>query len=154
MDSMIMAVRISLLIIATGTFTALWSGDHPEKMACVECQRKVLFGQNKSRQRRNVIRSCHDVAVLESASQANDKAMSVPLPKGISAGTYLVADQFGRTEIRIVSEQIANAACATSIDDTHHFSVVVGNARWHYIRVDQAVPERIAVSPRSGESIR
>jgi hypothetical protein len=150
MDTMVMAVRVALLILVTGTFTTLWSGDHPERMASVDRPSKVRIGNRKFSQDNgprevSQTRTGVESVLSEAFWQPEISLPKAPLPEGIQAGTYLVVDQFGGTGTRVVSaEELTLRDQSTTKFAVDHYSVVVGNARWHYIRIDGAIAERTA----------
>ena|GEM_PF-2415142 len=155
-----MAVRVALLILVTGTFTALWSGDHPEQMAAVDRPVKVLVGRRKSPQEKRHFESPTTSVgsgriTVSTASPLDQEFAQAPLPEGISAGTYLVADRFARTGIRVVTEWEANShGRHVNRVAAEHYSVIVGKACWHYIRVGEINSDRIAVSSDKRSSAR
>ena len=158
MDTMIMAVRVALLILVTGTFTALWSGDHPNRIAAVDRASKVLIGSrtsNGAQRKPVVVRSSGRTAMqLRSESSTANEMLAAPVPEGICAGTYLIVDQFGRTETRTILEQEASPGTTTvGKMVSNHYSVVVGNTRWHFIRIDQVSSDKLAVSPEATTSV-
>ncbi len=155
-----MAVRVALLFLTTGLFTAVWSGDHPDQMAKVDRPSKFLAGQTQ------VIRPGNDLETERAAAKAglpggalssasNDTQTNIPLPPGIVSGTYLVADQFGRTEIRVVASHPISPEEATSEGTTKdHYLVEDGGLRWHYLRIEHSVADRTAIIPSANSSVR
>ena len=121
-----MAIRVALLIIVTGIFVALWSGDRPDPVT-----EAVPSKQNEE--------------YRQSTPHDGGPISRVPLPQGIVAGTYLVADQSGRTQIRVVGN-IQNGTL-NSENISNHYSVEKNGARWHFIRLDTREMGRIAKQP-------
>ena len=74
--------------------------------------------------------------------------LNAPLPDDIAAGVYVVVDQNGRSETRVISTQ-DRTTLQTARD---HYSIESGNSRWHYIRLDSSNLDRTAVVP-STESV-
>ena len=136
-----MAARVALLILVTGLFAALWSGDHPEQMAST--QRPV-----KQKIRLDYDREPSTTQTLSLSSNP----VPAPLPDGITAGKYLVADRFGGTHIRVVSTgDVGSVADVPGRDIVTHYSVESHKGRWHYIRIEPTARDQASVpeSPRS-----
>ncbi len=124
-----MAVRVALLILVTGLFAALWSGDHPDQMANVEHSKKA----NPQERPSNGVRPSYEVP--PSTTDARPIHFP-PLPAEISPGTYLVADQFGKTEVRVIaSSQKSDQQIGAKHPARNHYTVETKTARWHYIRI-------------------
>lgn len=154
-----MTARVALLVLVTGTFAALWSGDHPDRLAANDRPTKVLVGQSGvtrelgSLQSLELLRPRQTPAVA-TATEFAKCAASIPVPREILAGTYLIADQRGRTAIRIVTQaECSMQDVASRHDGTHHYFVEVGDNRWHYIRIEQIAADRTATSPTSSHSL-
>jgi hypothetical protein len=141
MDAEIMAVRVALLILVTGLFAAIWSGDHADQLAQVRQPSKQKIrrdydGEPKARE-----------TISLTGSQ-----YSAPLPGGIVAGTYLVADRFGGTRIRVVTNgDVEPVTKLSGHDVTNHYSVESGQGRWHYIRIESSAADQ-AAAPESRQS--
>ena len=159
MDSMIMAARVALLIVVTGLFTALWSGDHPDRMARVDRPSKFLIVKQNVVQTGRVPQlnpsrdpvDSHDHVALFASGESR---VDAPLPDGITDGTYLVTDQWGHTEIRVVTNQRSRSndkSVPMMMDD--HYSVKIGQSRWHYIRLEQPENDRTTASTTSVLSV-
>jgi hypothetical protein len=130
-----MAIRVALLILVTGAFVALWSGDHPERTARGNSPRSI----------RREIRPLSPTPNHDSLSRVNTTGAhpvqlttaanlgSVPLPDGIAAGTYLIVDQLGRTQLRV----IATSDSANHPEQQNVYSTSFGGTRIHFIRVEQ-----------------
>lgn len=155
METVIMAARVTLLILVTGAFAAMWSGDHPQEIKPTKpAQTKSDFRQDALPNRRQETPTdVHPQArrlIREGALLALGTPTEAPLPVGIVAGTYLVADQFGRTEIRVIHPQEVpnrvkiNRAPAAS----QHYMVEVHSARWHFIRIEASRDPQTATFPR------
>ena len=117
--------RVALLILTTGLFAALWSGDESEQMASVDRPAK-----------RVVVR--RDVPRLTVTSDSSAGLVAAPLPSKIVEGTYLISDQWGRTQIRVISVRdggLANRAGDSLVGN--HYLVERGAQRWHYIRIER-----------------
>ncbi len=136
-----MASRVALLILVTGLFAAIWSGDHPDQLAKV---------RQPSKQK---IRLDYDREPSANLSiSLSGQSFSAPLPKGIAAGTYLVADRFGGTRIRVVSRgDIESIAHVPGPEFSNHYSVESRHGRWHYIRIEPNAADQ-AVVPKSRQS--
>ena len=147
-----MAARVALLILATGMFAALWSGDHPDQLATIDRPAKILVGQrtnDRGTRALDVQRSAGESGWNRNSSMpgSNDRRMYAPFPEGISAGTFLVVDHVGRTQVRVVSDHDAvldGKSRRPIVAD--HYSVEVGGMRWHYIRIESNLPDQNSVS--------
>lgn len=149
-----MASRISLLILVTGAFAVIWSGDKPDQIAAVDRPARVLMGRADTRNPNELIRT----AAREPRSQDDVKSVNhatkTPLPRGITPGTYLVVDKSGRTETRIIQWRDAIAAGSTSrTPNEDHFVVQSERGRWHYIRIETTVPAENALTSAITPSI-
>ena len=135
MDSAIMAARVALLLLVTGLFAALWSGDHPDQLA---------QGRRPSKQE---IRLDYDrEPVTNQVISLSGTQIVAPLPQGIAAGTYLVADQLGGTRIRVVSKgEVGSVIEVPGQKIVNHYSVETRHGRWHYIRIEQSASGQAAV---------
>ncbi len=135
-----MAARVALLILVTGLFAALWSGDRPDQLPQVRQPSKQIFRQDYDRE-----------PILNQS--LSGRPVVTPLPIGISAGTYLVADQFGGTRIRVVlRNDISPVADASETESKSHYSVESPHGRWHYIRIESATAGNQAAVPESRQS--
>ena len=127
-----MAARVALLILVTGLFAALWSGDHPDQLTQVRQPSKQIFRQD------------YDRETISNQSLSSSHVVT-PLPEGISAGTYLVADRFGATRIRVVSTNDVGPVAGNSVSEPKsHYSVESRLGRWHYIRIEQGAGDQAA----------
>lgn len=163
METVIMASRVALLILVTGLFAVMWSGDQPDLIAAVDRPAKVLIGTGPGNQRDCVAESSRSVAdcalqVSESIALSTDQRLNAPLPDGISEGTFLVVDQSGRTEVRVVSrcQVISDESLAASLVK-NHYVVEEGRLRWHYVRLDETaldfnvqIPTAVSSLPATG----
>jgi hypothetical protein len=154
MDTMIMAVRVALLILTTGTFAALWSGDHPDQLVGANQPIHRLDNQRnllpKQRIQAPEIDRGQQPGYEIPQSASNEFSHAPQLPEDISSGTYLVADRFGRTTIQtVLPEHATRNGKANSTAIKNHYSVEVGKARWHFIRLDDHNIDQTAVLPSS-----
>ncbi len=130
-----MAARVALLILVTGLFAAIWSGDHPDQLAQARRQSKQEIRFDYDRE------SGTNQSISSSGSQ-----FAAPLPEGISAGTYLVADRLGSTRIRVVTKGDVGAMVAVPSEKrVNHYSVESRDGRWHYIRIESSSSDQAAV---------
>lgn len=134
-----MASRIALLILAIGSFAVLWSGDHADRIAAVDRPAKVLVGSSDRRSRIDAAGKAareNPVQVASSQPESTHQQMIAPLPHGITAGTYMVVNQYGRTYIQVVSrEDSRSAGSSGGRRSQDHFAVESANILWHYIRI-------------------
>ena len=121
-----MAARVALLILVTGLFAALWSGDHPDQSAQVR------------RPSKQEIRLDYDREPSSNQSLSlSQSEFAAPLPEGITAGTYLVADRFGGTRIRVVlNGEVGSVVAIPEQKLVNHYSVESRRGRWHYVRIE------------------
>ena len=118
-------VRVALLIITTGLFAALWSGDQSEQIASVGRPVRVIVAHRQA-------------TPLPVKSEGSVGAMAAPLPARIVAGTYLVSDQWGRTHVRVLSARdVSKAKGIRHPQVSSHYMVERGAHRWHYIRIER-----------------
>ncbi|WP_397571102.1 hypothetical protein [Schlesneria sp. T3-172] len=117
--------RVALLFITTSLFAAIWSEDQTQQKASVERITKAA-----------TVRPAFRVA--SSNGSRGVRRVTVPLPDQITPGTYLVSDQWGRTQVREVSESEAIIPREmTESPVTNHYLVERGSFRWHFIRIEQ-----------------
>ncbi|MEI8018536.1 MAG: hypothetical protein WCH39_10090 [Schlesneria sp.] len=135
-----MAARVALLILVTGLFAALWSGDHPDQSAQVRRPSKQEIRLDYER----------EPSSNQSLSRSQSE-LAAPLPEGITAGTYLVADRFGGTRIRIVLKGEVGSVFASEEKLVNHYSVESRRGRWHYVRIEPSSGEQAAI-PESRRS--
>ena len=125
MDTAVM-VRVALLIITTGLFAALWSGDQSEQIASAGRPSRVIVAHREATR-------------ISGNSVGSVGTMATPLPARIVAGTYLVSDQWGRTHVRVLSARdVSSARGARQPQFSNHYMVELGVNRWHYIRLDRS----------------
>lgn len=145
MEIAIMAMRVALLILVTGVFAALWAGDHPARLAGkVHPARNADESRPVSPQRSSESLTRYPSELNYSTGSillATSNLSSVPLPEGITAGTYLVADQTGRTQVRVIRTDDRDASDKSV---ANHYSIELSGARWHFIRIDPTLNDRIA----------
>ena len=154
MEAAIMAMRVALLILVTGVFAALWAGDHPQQVAGkTHPARKADDFRPVSPQRSSESLTRYSSEPHHSAGSillATSNLSNVPLPEGIAAGTYLVAAQTGRTQVRVIRTDDRDDS-EKSIPN--HYTIEMSGARWHFIRIDPSLNDRIA-SDAAPTSIR
>ena len=145
-----MASRVTLLLLVSGLFAGMWSTDSPDGRTASE-----RFTARKGGSHR-VIPSSRGLRTPNEVQMSLRRAKSirgpiVPLPRGIAVGNYLVVDQSGSTEVRTVT---ASEAFSSGRIEGHaaadHYSVRVGQSRWHFIRLDATAQSRLARLNGSG----
>ena len=138
-----MASRVTLLLLVTGLFAGMWSGDRA--------------GERSANERLLARKAASSEVVLQSGGRPNQtiaravtrhrderSLSSIPLPNGITVGTYLIVDGRGRTEARVVtSAEAIPSEEVTSGEVTGHaaadqYMVRVGRDRWHFIRLEES----------------
>lgn len=136
-----MASRVTLLLLVTGLFAGMWSGDRADERSAHARQlaRKAssssVASQPSERPTQTAVRSV-------TRHRGERSLSSIPLPHGIAAGTYLIVDGRGRTETRVVTAAEAFPRDeVTSGEITGHvaadqYTVRVGRDRWHFIRLE------------------
>ncbi|MBC8114794.1 MAG: hypothetical protein H7062_10480 [Candidatus Saccharimonas sp.] len=133
-----MASRVTLLLLVTGLFAGMWSGDRADERSANE----RLLARKAASSSVALRPSVHpnQTAVRPVTRHRGERSLSsIPLPQGIAAGTYLIVDGRGRTETRVVtaaeafpSGQIAGHVAADQ------YTVRVGHDRWHFIRLEES----------------
>lgn len=133
-----MAIRVALLILVTGAFVALWSGDQPQSAAAsVRPMNGIKENRPVSPQR-----------PAESLSRSDRSSQRrTPLPKGIASGTYLVADRSGHTRIRVVTPEDIAHRSAAEVEMKDYYSVESDGIRWHFVRLESTIDEQTAGRP-------
>lgn len=139
-----MASRVTLLLLVTGLFAGMWSGDGRENNAA----REPLLAHQGAAQAMNSRTTARPGAVaIRSSLRGREEwsAASIPLPRGIAAGTYLVVDGHGRTETRLVTaaEAFPNGRIERHVA-ADQYAIRLGSDRWHFIRLDDAAETRAA----------
>ncbi len=148
-----MAARVTLLILVTGAFAAMWSGDHPDVI------KPAKSAPMKRNSRQDALPNRREETPTHADPQARrlnrdgkllavESGISAPLPRGIVAGTYLVADQFGRTEIRVIHPQEVASVKIDHAGPSSHYLVEAHSARWHFIRLEASRDPQTATIPR------
>lgn len=139
-----MASRVTLLLLVTGLFAGMWSGDRADERSAGErlLARKAASSSVAVSTSKPAQPSVHptQTAIRPVTRHRGERSLSsIPLPQGIAAGTYLIVDGHGRTENRIVSAaeafpsgQIAGHVAADQ------YTVRVGRDRWHFIRLEES----------------
>lgn len=153
---MIMAVRIALLILVTGSFASLWSNDQPDQIAeshrssqTIESPEDRGYDDPVPDLVAEPVPAAQEFAAATS-SRPDVRVLMIPLPENITEGRYLIADRFGRSVIRTVSpEDVIQHALPQRAKIADHYDVTIGTARWHYIRLDSSVPTQLAINPDS-----
>lgn len=140
MSAAMMFTRVSLLLMVTGLFAAMWSGDSPDDRSGAEIRLARLasspqaslycgFGNNAR-------------AKIDTISASSSSKSDYPIPEGIAPGKYLVVNQAGRTWSVTISEDSQSSVKRTPED---HYLVIQGSLRWHFIRL--ATQEHVLALP-------
>ena len=148
METAIMAIRVALLILVTGAFAALWSGDHPGQIAAaIQPVMDVdQFRQITPPQTPETFSGLPVERAAGSRVATNSSLTSIPLPYGITVGTYLVADRFGQTQVRVVGTNDVMPGAASSISELKNsYSIESKGNRWHFIRIESKQEHRTAI---------
>ena len=136
-----MNARVFLLILVTGLFMAAWNGDQAAMHAALAKQAPPqatqMAASTPTAGQTNTEPSYRLTAMLPATDDENTEAVAanrphqVPLPDGISAGTYQAVSQSGVSVRVTVSEQ---EAIGTVMRD---FYVVdaAGGDRWYLVRL-------------------
>jgi len=153
METAIMAARVTLLILVTGAFAAMWSGDHPDVMKPVKpAPMKRDSRQDALPHRRQETPTDAYPQARRPNREGTMLAVEIrnvaPLPTGIVAGTYLIADQFGRTEIRVIHPREVAPVTIDHAGPSSHYFVEAHSARWHFIRIEASRDPLTATIPR------
>ena len=131
-----MASRVTLLLLVTGLFAGMWSGDRADERSA-NARPLARKAASPAVTAPPSVRA-NQTAVRQVARHRGERSLtSIPLPPGIAAGTYLIVDGRGRTETRVVtateafpSGQIAGHVAADQ------YTVRAGRDRWHFIRLE------------------
>ena len=141
-----MASRVTLLLLVTGLFAAMWSGDRADERTTAQLlltRRTAPPSANQRSGARPISTAARSVAL----HRGEQSLQSVPLPTGIAVGTYLVVDATGRSETRIVT---AAEAFPNDVISGHvardEYTVRNGSSRWHFIRLSETA--NVATSRR------
>ena len=151
-----MASRVTLLLLVTGLFAAMWSGDRADERTTAQLllTRRTSPPTANQRSGARPISTAARSVVLHRGEQS---LQSVPLPAGIAVGTYLVVDATGRSETRIVSaaEAFPNGVISGHVA-RDEYTVRSGAARWHFIRLSESanVATSRRVTPRKPSAPR
>ncbi len=154
MDTVVIAVRFALLIVTTGTFAAMWSGDQSEQIAAVDRSQKLLIGKSEINhvetfRRDPLSRDRSQLHFGVTRNSSHESQMLAPLPEGIVAGTYLIADQSGQTSLRIVQRHdVPRNFRDVSQIARNHYSIEVGRRRWHYVRINERDDNEVSEAGR------
>lgn len=155
-----MAARVALLIIVTGVFAALWAGDHPDRLAAVERPASQVIGSRraaKGQRVRNIRRMLDEISPISKPAEIAglNVSIGVPLPTSIAAGKYLISDQFGRTQYRVVTpEQAVENSHGHRIEVADHYQVTSGSTHWHYLKIEQLPSDLLATGAKAGAAVR
>jgi hypothetical protein len=126
----------------TGLFAVIWSGDETDQMAVVDRPVKLDVGHQHSKPQLRVWDTGNAIGSNQLAYRPSPVTVAAteagsPLPSGISPGTYLVVDQHGRTETRVIRHSdVDKRQVMHKISIADHFVIEVGSHRWHYIRLE------------------
>ena len=138
-----MALRVALLTLVTCTFAVAWSGDCADPLAVADHSAKAKAVKDSPPRH-----SAEPPTVPLSYRGSRYTENEAPLPSGIVSGTYLVADQFGRTVTRIVSADEADSVeKKPNYPAEDHYALTVNGSRWHFIRIDPLLTDQMAVRP-------
>lgn len=163
------SVRVTLLILATTMFAAIWSNDHkpqpahPRTVVGYEftalCPEDVLEPVSLEIVREHASSVVVEEVGLPVEPPAPDLAdsdleplpaekpvgirvsgMDYPLPSDLNAGEYRVIDRFGNVETFSVSDEEL-ISWGITIEPSHRtsYEVCIGEDRWHFIRVERPV---------------
>ncbi len=140
-----MALRVALLTLVTCTFAVAWSGDCPDPLAVADHPTKAKAVRDKDLPSRH---SAEPLMVPLTHRGSRYIGNEIPLPSGIVSGTYLVADQFGRTVTRIVSaDEAGSVATKPNHPAEDHYALTANGSRWHFIRINPPSTDQMAVGP-------
>lgn len=146
MDHAMMASRVTLLLLVTGLFAAMWSGDRADERTTAQLLLTRRTSPPTANQRSGA-RPISTAARPVSRYRGEQSLQTVPLPSGIAVGTYLVVDATGRNEARVVT---AADAFPNGVISGHvakdEYTMRSGPERWHFIRL----AESASVAARRG----
>ena len=163
------SVRVTLLVLATVMFAAVWSNDHkpePARLRTVvayefptACPIDVIEPVSHEVVRhvpfQELISDAEFLVEPVDSSGAADNPVplhaakpetidvsqfSIPLPRNLAAGEYRIIDRFGHVEPLIVtSDELMSWGIVSDKDAPNAYEVSAGENRWHFIRVEQPV---------------
>lgn len=158
MDTVVVqAVRVSLLVLMTFTFAAIWSADY--SVAAVDKHPPRVDQKSNpkidSYDLPSTQREIHQTASVGDSSLIGEFNLGIPLPEGIRTGTYLIINQFGRTMTRfVVQPDPALGVGEGDLPRKDHYTSMLGTARWHFIRIEPNTADRMAVLPTSNSVLQ
>jgi len=128
-----MVTRVSLLLLVTGLFAGMWSSDSPDERTVAQ---KQLARLGSTPRLAAINQPAHEKGSLRNVSFSGRlDTQAVPLPKGIAPGNYLVVNQTGMTQrLTVTAHHEVSTENYAPVDQ---YFVRNGNARWHFIRLDQ-----------------
>jgi hypothetical protein len=129
-----MISRVSLLLVVTGLFAGMWSADGLESRTVTQQQ---LVRRAPSRRASDRVTVPATGSSGNASLSGNTAAKTVPLPKGIAPGTYLVVDQAGITQRLTISARRRRTANHSTVEQ---YTVRSGGNRWHFIRLEERQP--------------
>lgn len=129
-----MVSRVSLLLLVTGLFAAMWSTDSPDGRTPEQRQ----LARRASTPRWIPERTVGDGATRLRRLAGARRDTSMPLPVGIAAGTYLVVDQSGSTQRVMVTSCGSQSEMVKNQVLVDQYTVRDGARRWHFIRVENS----------------
>lgn len=132
-----MATRVSLLLLVTGLFAGMWSADGPDTRSAAQQQ----LARRGSSPRAMQLITARPSNRLLGLPVVPTPAKVIPLPKGITAGTYLIVDQHGRSERMTIDSKPSRSGRPSD-----QYLVRQGSNRWHFIRLQSPVEPRVAAS--------
>lgn len=135
MNTVVMVTRVSLLLLVTGLFAVMWSADCPDERTVSQLQMARL-ASSPSMFAGPIAPGRQEVA------SADAQVQSIPLPNGIAPGTYLVVNQVGLTQRVTIAADAENASNSMSRID--QYAVRIGDARWHFIRIEPTVTQSLS----------
>jgi hypothetical protein len=131
-----MVTRFSLLLVATGLFAGMWSMDKADQRTAAE----VRLARCASSP--NLARDLSRPEKLRPQAEVTTQS-SVPLPRGIAPGSYLIVDQTGATQRLTVPYE---ESLSSNFADVDQYMVRDGNRRWHFIRLSSPHVDQTARS--------
>jgi hypothetical protein len=149
---MIINGRLLLLVVATGLFVRVWTAnDRPRPRARLRAPDRIsamLIGPHPD----SASRRDSTPAVAVSMTTQTDRSAGemwtsgdcpIPLPAGLSAGSYRVVNDSGRVaRLEIAPSSETNLNAGTSVANPEFYVLADGSRRWYFIRLEESVSPR------------
>ena len=140
--------RLLLLVVATGAFVRVWSANDQSRSRPVmrtQSQAAVACPPNPKPVASGTAAMHQPVSATVSVAVTDEEAWTVadcpiPLPAGITAGSYRVVDDTGRVARLEVAAALGSVADASRREVSADFHLTsIGGRRWYFIRLQTPI---------------